>query len=159
MRWQIHIVTWLIIVIAFAAGTASAAFAQDAGSGDVIDRVLGNASTASPDAVDRAVDNAMRSPDAVDRAVNDAAISPPDAVDRALGNADLRSPVAERPPDAVDRYLNNVWRRVGLVQPNPVPASGFSWSDAGIGAAIAVGGLLLLVASFAVFARGRVAHS
>jgi hypothetical protein len=51
---------------------------------------------------------------------------------------------------------------VGVREPfaAPVEITGrFDWADAGIGAAMAFGGMLLAAAALAVRARGRVAHS
>ena len=131
----------------------------------------------SPDAFMRAVDaqqqTQIRTPDVFVRAVNarpsdkfaaiDArerglterpAVQPspgPDAFERALiTHADALTAQTVAMLDARERSLAS--RPLGSVQ-QPVPASGFDWSDFGIGAG--AGLLLALVAGVAAFVVGR----
>ena len=141
----------LILTLAVAA-LVFAAFAAPAAAQDAVDRAVANAEVVYLDAVDRAVLNYEAPvPDAVDRAVTNAPITivGPDYIDRALAN---RPPS----PDWIDRYLVNAPESIPELPTAATNPGAFSWADAGVGAAIAVGAILLiLIAGLAAMSYRR----
>lgn len=143
---RLLILTLAVAALVFAAVAASAA-AQDA-----VDRALANADVVYLDAVDRAVLNYEAPvPDAVDRAVANVPIVSvgADAIDRVLANRPMS-------PDAIHRYLASAPESAPALPTATTAPNAFSWTDAGVGAAIALGAIvILLVAGLAIVSYRR----
>lgn len=153
--------------------------------GDAFARSLGNTVDLPgyPDAVDRAALNraAQTSPDAFERAVRNgvggqavldvSGNAYPDAFDRALrngpthvGSLDEIELIRSQPRVDVPVRGLDLIEQVGIeprqtTTPSTVSTPGFDWADAGIGAGLAFGALLLAAAAaIAVRGRSRVVH-
>ena len=157
---------WLVLALATAAIAVPAAQAANRSAGDGLDRYLANnlgliqaqaAADAIPDALDRYLGN---------NAPTSRIYYSHDFVTSQFGTSpiydshDFVSPQLDTSPiyDSHDFVSSQP-----LGTPTPVDVAtepGFDWADAGIGAGIAFGAVLLaFAAAFGVRSRGRVAHS
>ena len=132
---------WLVLALATAAIAVPAVQAANRPAGDGLDRYLANNAPASP---------IYDSHDFVSSQVDASPIY--DSHDFVRPQLDA-SPIYDSHDFVTSQPLGTALPVAVAIEP------GFDWADAGIGAGVAFGAMLLAAAALGVRSRGRVAHS